>query len=100
MIDSQTSRSLELIQNLQNSKSKECLFGVLNQTLTPMGSRRLRINVLQPSTDKQLLENRYDALEELSSKEEIFFGIRKGALAFMVSFVANKTHSVKYICRC
>ena len=89
MIDSQTSRSLELIQNSQNPKSKECLFGVLNQTLTPMGNRRLRNNMLQPSTDKQLLEYRYEALEELSSKEEIFFGVRKGALALNLFFFAN-----------
>lgn len=78
MIDQATSRSLELIQNLQNPKSKDCLFGLLNQTLTPMGARRLRINVLQPSTDRALLERRYEALEELTAKEDIFLPVRQG----------------------
>ena len=78
MIDWATNRSLELIQNLQNSKSKDCLFGLLNQTLTPMGSRRLRSNVLQPYTDREFLRRRYDALEELTTKEEMFFAVRQG----------------------
>ncbi|EON65045.1 hypothetical protein W97_04280 [Coniosporium apollinis CBS 100218] len=78
MIDVSTIRSLELIQNLQNPKSKDCLFGLLNETLTPMGSRLLRSNILQPLTDPETLNIRYDALEELTTKEEMFFAIRQG----------------------
>lgn len=78
MIDLSTIVSLELIQNLENSKSKDCLFGLLNETLTPMGSRLLRSNILQPSTDTQLLTDRYDAVEELSTKEEMFYAVRQG----------------------
>jgi DNA mismatch repair protein MSH4 len=78
MIDVSTTRSLELIQNLQNPKSKDCLFGLLNETLTPMGSRYLRSNILQPLTDRDTLELRYDALEELTTKEEMFFATRQG----------------------
>lgn len=81
MIDQATSRSLELIQNLQNPKSKDCLFGLLNQTLTPMGARQLKSNVLQPSTDRMRLEARWDALEELTTKEAVFFGVRQGDLS-------------------
>lgn len=76
MIDLSTIRSLELNQNLQNPKSKHCLFGLLNETLTPMGTRLLRSNILQPLTDKQTLNTRYDGLEELSTREEMFFGTR------------------------
>lgn len=83
MIDLSTIRSLELNQNLQNPKSKDCLFGLLNQTLTPMGSRLLRSNILQPLTDRQTLETRYDALEELTSKEEMFFGTRAALKPFL-----------------
>ena len=50
MIDISTIASLELIQNLQDTRSKDCLFGLLNRTLTPMGTRILRSNILQPST--------------------------------------------------
>ena len=77
-IDLSTIRSLELIQNLQNPKSKDCLFGLLNQTLTPMGARLLRSNLLQPLTEKRFLEARYDALEELANHEEMFFSVRQG----------------------
>lgn len=80
MIDSQTRRSLELVQNLQNATSKECLYGILNQTHTSMGARRLRINLLQPSTDKAFIENRYDALTELTTREAMFHDVRTGEL--------------------
>jgi DNA mismatch repair protein MSH4 len=78
MIDLSTVNSLELIQNIQNTKSKDCLFGLLNETLTPMGSRLLRNNILQPLTEENKIRERYDALEELSTKEEMFYLVRQG----------------------
>ncbi|KAI2640346.1 DNA mismatch repair protein-like protein MutS [Hypomontagnella submonticulosa] len=76
MIDISTIHSLELIQNLQNTKSKDCLFGLLNETLTPMGSRMLRSNILQPSCQiDSTLVPRFDALDELTVKEDMFFEI-------------------------
>ena len=78
MIDLSTMRSLELIQNLQNVKSKDCLYGLLNHTLTPMGSRQLKSNVLQPSISPEVLEKRWDALHELTVKEDVFFAVRQG----------------------
>lgn len=80
LIDLSSMQSLELIQNLQNVKSKDCLFGLLNQTLTPMGSRLLRCNILQPQTEKTVLEKRYAAVEELTSHERGFAAIRQGNL--------------------
>lgn len=78
MIDISVFKSLEIMQNLQNSKSKDCLFGLLNNTLTPMGARVLRSNILQPSTRaEQILVPRYDAVEELASKENMYLDIRK-----------------------
>jgi DNA mismatch repair protein MSH4 len=78
MIDLSTMASLELIQNLQNAKSRDCLFGLLNETQTAMGARFLRSNVLQPSTDGEKIRNRQEAVQELASKEEMFFAIRSG----------------------
>jgi DNA mismatch repair protein MSH4 len=78
MIDLSTIRSLELIQNIQNAKSKDCLFGLMNETFTPMGARLLRSNILQPSTSETILNLRYDALDELATKEEMFFATRQG----------------------
>ncbi|KAI1500054.1 muts domain V-domain-containing protein [Biscogniauxia marginata] len=83
MIDISTIHSLELIQNLQNTKSRDCLFGLLNETLTPMGSRMLRSNILQPSTQADnTLRPRYDALDELTMKEDMFFEVRKALREF------------------
>jgi len=82
IIDLSTIRALELIQNLQNARSKDCLFGLLNQTLTPMGARALKSHVLQPSTDPENLEKRYDALSELENKEDAFFAVRQGGFMF------------------
>lgn len=78
MIDLATIRSLELIQNLQKAKSKDCLYGILNETLTPMGARLLKSNVLQPIVDIEYLEERFDAVEELTIKEDVFFAVRQG----------------------
>lgn len=79
MIDVSSIRSLELIQNAENPKSKYCLFGLLNETLTPMGSRMLRSNILQPSTQVQhTVGPRLDSLEELTTNEDMFFDIRAG----------------------
>lgn len=77
-IDLSTICSLELIQNLQNAKSKDSLFGLMNETLTPMGARLLRANILQPSTERSKLLARYDAVEDLSTKEEMFLSVRQG----------------------
>jgi DNA mismatch repair protein MSH4 len=83
MTDLSTVRSLELVQNLTNPKSKDCLFGLLNATLTPMGGRLLRSNILQPLTNEETLGTRYDALDELSTKEEIFFAVRQALKPFL-----------------
>ncbi|KAI0890137.1 DNA mismatch repair protein-like protein MutS [Annulohypoxylon maeteangense] len=84
MIDISTIHSLELIQNLQNAKSKDCLLGLLNETLTPMGLRMLRSNILQPSCQvENTLTPRYDALDELTVKEDMFFEIRKALKGFV-----------------
>ncbi|KAJ2991040.1 hypothetical protein NUW58_g2667 [Xylaria curta] len=83
MIDLSTIHSLELIQNSQEPRSKDCLFGLLNECLTPMGSRMLRSNIIQPSSQvESTLIPRYDALEELTTKEDMFFDVRRALKEF------------------
>lgn len=82
LIDLSTVSSLELIKNLQNSKSRDCLLGLLNETLTPMGARLLKSNILQPPTELEKITGRHDAVAELSSKEEIFYATRTGAFLY------------------
>jgi DNA mismatch repair protein MSH4 len=43
-----------------------------------MGARMLRSFILQPSTQAYVLNERYDALEELSIKEDMFLQTRQG----------------------
>lgn len=76
-IDLATIVSLELIQNLHNTKSKDSLYGLLNETTTPMGARLLRANILQPSTERVKLTARYNAVEDLSTKEDMFVSVRQ-----------------------
>lgn len=78
LIDLSTMANLELVQNLREAKSKDCLFGLLRQTLTSMGTRLLKSNILQPSTSKSKITERYEAIEELSSGPEIFSTLRNG----------------------
>ncbi|GIC94309.1 MutS family protein MSH4 [Aspergillus udagawae] len=82
-IDLPTIASLELIQNLQNAKSKDSLFGLLNETLTPMGARLLRANILQPCSENSMLLARYDAVEDLSTKEDMFISVRQALKGFI-----------------
>lgn len=79
MIDISALQSLEIMSNIGNPKSKDSLFGLLNHTITPMGSRMLRNNLLQPPTRYDtFIAPRYDTLEELTASEEMSQSIRKG----------------------
>lgn len=79
MIDISAIQSLEIMQNLRNPKSKDSLFGLMNHTTTPMGARMLRSSILQPPTRADLyITPRYEALDELTTNEEMFREIRKG----------------------
>ncbi|KAK6376393.1 MutS protein msh4 [Exophiala oligosperma] len=85
MIDPSTIASLELVQNAQNAKSRECLLGLLNNTLTPMGARFLRANILQPSTDVEKINKRQDAIEQLSKQEHTLSALRDAMRSFVDS---------------
>ncbi|EUC33202.1 hypothetical protein COCCADRAFT_36960 [Bipolaris zeicola 26-R-13] len=83
MIDVSTIHSLELVQNLRDPKSRSCLFGLINETLTPMGARLLRSNILQPLTDPEVLSMRYAAVDDMTKKEELFFAVRAALKNFL-----------------
>ncbi|KAG0643376.1 muts domain V-domain-containing protein [Tuber brumale] len=83
LIDFSTVHSLELIQNIQDPKSTECLFGLLDNTLTAMGARLLRASILQPLTDFSTLNARLDAVEEFTQHEEMFSQARQALKPFL-----------------
>ena len=83
MVDMSAFQSLEIMQNSKNPKSKDSLFGLLNHTITPMGTRMLRSNILQPPTKvERFITPRYDALSELLAEEEMFHEVRRGKYFF------------------
>ncbi|KAG0703501.1 muts domain V-domain-containing protein [Suillus ampliporus] len=76
MIDPETVRNLELINNQTRKKSTHSLFGVLNHTYTAMATRLLRTNILAPLTAQSALDARLDAVEELIHSEDKFTEIK------------------------
>ncbi len=75
LIDSSTRRNLELVETLREKNKRGSLLWVLDKTETAMGARMLRSYIEQPLIDKEEIEQRLDAIEELNqnaiSREEI-----------------------------
>lgn len=77
MIDISAIKSLELIQSVDHGAKQASLLGLLNSTITPMGLRLLRRNILQPSTQAEtVIEPRLEAVEELVSNVDMFHELR------------------------
>lgn len=77
-LDRSTVTALELLQNIRHSKgTSSTLFGLLNNTLTPQGRRLVRSILLQPSMDQVVITARHEAVEELSSNEDLFTEVRR-----------------------
>ena len=75
MLGSSTRRNLELCETLREKQKRGSLLWVLDKTRTAMGARTLRKFVEQPLIDKNEINRRLDAVEELKeqaiSREEI-----------------------------
>ena len=75
LIDSSSRRNLELVETLREKQKRGSLLWVLDKTRTAMGARTLRSYVEQPLIDKNAIEERLDAIEELNKnallREEI-----------------------------
>jgi len=66
-IDPHTQRNLELTESLWGGNREFTLLGTMDRTKTGMGRRLLRFSVLHPLTDRNEIEKRLDAVEELKS---------------------------------
>ncbi|MBR4341591.1 MAG: DNA mismatch repair protein MutS [Lachnospiraceae bacterium] len=75
LLDSQTRRNLELTETMRDKNKKGSLLNVLDKTGTAMGARMLRNMVEQPLLEKDEIEKRLDAVEDLNrnilNREEI-----------------------------
>ncbi|CAO3674509.1 unnamed protein product [Rhizopus stolonifer] len=76
MIDFTTARNLELVINTTNTRAENTLLNILDKTVTSMGKRLLRMNILQPSCCLEIITDRLDAVQKLSESEEGLFNIQ------------------------
>ncbi|MCH5272164.1 MAG: DNA mismatch repair protein MutS [Lachnospiraceae bacterium] len=65
VLDGSTRRNLELTETLREKQKKGSLLWVLDKTKTAMGARLLRICIEQPLLEKEEINERLTAVEEL-----------------------------------
>ena len=68
VLDSSTRKNLELVETLREKAKRGSLLWVLDKTKTAMGARMLRSFVEQPLIEKEEIEGRLDAIEELMQR--------------------------------
>ncbi|MHA1860592.1 MAG: DNA mismatch repair protein MutS [Candidatus Asgardarchaeia archaeon] len=66
-LDANTQRNLEIVKNLSDGGKEGTLLSVLDQTVTPMGSRMLRRWLLAPSREIDVIKERLEIVESLKS---------------------------------
>ncbi len=66
VLDSSTRRNLELTETLREKNKRGSLLWVLDKTKTAMGARMLRSFLEQPLIDREEIQRRLDAIEELN----------------------------------
>ena len=74
-IDKNTINNLELVTTY-NGGRKKSLYGILNNTMTPFGSRLLRKNILAPLTNQSIIQDRLNLVEYLYSNNDLLDDIR------------------------
>jgi DNA mismatch repair protein MutS len=70
-IDSATWRSLEISQTIRTGQREDSLFGVIDRSKTPMGTRLLGGWLANPLTELAQINNRHDAVEELVQQQKL-----------------------------
>ena len=68
VLDAITLRNLEILSPLRGDRNDTTLFGFLNRTKTPMGSRTLRSTVTVPLLDAAAINRRLDAVEFFTNR--------------------------------
>ena len=67
VLDVNTRRNLELVATMRDKSKEGSLLGVIDQTVTAMGGRRLKKWLEQPLLEVDRIENRLDAVEEIKN---------------------------------
>src|SRR3989338_7284931 len=68
LLDETTLNNLEIVRSLHDASTKHTLLSAIDQTRTPMGGRMLKKWLMQPLIQKEAIENRLDAVDELRKK--------------------------------
>ena len=68
LLDQNTRRNLELTESIRGAKRKGTLLGLLDRTSTAMGGRLLRGWIEEPLLNREEINRRLDAVEELTGK--------------------------------
>ncbi|HEY1603338.1 MAG TPA: DNA mismatch repair protein MutS [Pirellulales bacterium] len=76
-IDEATRRSLEISRTLRDGQRQGSLLGVLDRTITAMGSRLMSDWVANPLTDLDTIDARLDAVAELVGEMPLGAGLRE-----------------------
>jgi len=71
-IDAKTLRNLEITLSISDTvSSRSTLFGVIDSTITSMGSRLLKTWIINPLLDPQAIDERLDGVQELFENSDI-----------------------------
>ena len=76
VLDESTRRNLELTETMRGADVKGSLLAVLDQTLTPMGGRRLRRWLGRPLLDIVRINQRLDAVQTLVEDADLRLRVR------------------------
>lgn len=77
LLDDTARRNLELFATIQDNSKAGSLFSLFNETLTPMGTRRLRWWMNYPLVDAERIKTRLAAVAELKDDHSLRANLRK-----------------------
>ncbi|MDC7221459.1 MAG: DNA mismatch repair protein MutS [Spirochaetales bacterium] len=76
-LDEATRKNLELVKNLQDGTKNYTLFEILDQTMTPMGTRLLKNWIQHPLKDYLPIQHRQERVELLHGEQIILQKLRE-----------------------
>ena len=76
VVDDRSCRNLELLKNIETGDKRGSLLSVIDKTVTAMGARLLKNWLCYPLKDKNGIEARLDAVEDLLRQKQIRTNLR------------------------
>lgn len=76
-LDQFTSSNLEIYRSIRTQKKAGTLFGVIDKTKTPMGSRMLNLWLQRPLIKREKIEKRLSIVQRMVEKIDLTFSIQE-----------------------